>query len=206
MALPVIPGVLRVSATGLCAGGGHWSNTWHARNDSLLGWTESGVQAFHDIFKQLYIGPALGGGFSILQQCNTGTTLIQIAYTPLDGTSNAYVHATTSAGTESVASLPAEVSFVITIRTALRGRQNRGRIYCPPFSTSHTASDGHLVASTATVVLAHLNAVEAALETGGAHLGVGSYGPYIGSGSPHFTPVQRFSMDNVADVQRHRKA
>jgi len=206
MPLPVIPGVLRVSATGLCAGGGHWSNTWHARNDSLLGWSEAGVQAFHDIFKQLYIGPALGGGFTILQQCNTATTLIQIAYTPLDGTSNAYVHATPYAGSESSASLPAEVSFVITIRTALRGRQNRGRIYLPPFSVAHTIANGHLDPGTGTTVLAHLNAVETALETGGAHLGVGSYGPYLGSGSPHFTPVQRFSMDGVADVQRHRKA
>ena len=43
MPLPVLPGVLRITAGGNMGGGGRWSNTWHAQNDSLVDFTESAI-------------------------------------------------------------------------------------------------------------------------------------------------------------------
>lgn len=205
MPLPVIDGVLRITAAGAIQGGGRWSNTWHARNISLAGWTAASVLAFHDIFKQFYIGPAIGAGNSQRSNWPAGTTIDSIDYTPLDGTSGAFSHALSLLGTGTGSAMPAEVSHVLTIRTADRGRQNRGRIFLPATVTSTYGADGHVGSTLINLTVAQIVGVEAALVTGGAELGVGSYGPYKSLGTPHFTPVTAFTMDDRADVQRSRK-
>ena len=218
MPLPVIPGTMRIAVSGQIAGGGTWANVWHARNISLADWTQAGIEAFHAIFRQFYESPGLSGGVPVSSFLPTGTTVTKASYTPLDGSSGAYEFPIVVAGSGATP-MPAEVAEVLTIRTALRGRQNRGRIYLPAFTTTHFDSAGHISTATINGILAQIVAVEAAIETGGAELGVGSYGPYKnpttgavssdpainGGSSPHFTPVSTWSMDNAADVQRGRK-
>jgi hypothetical protein len=122
------------------------------------------------------------------------------SYTPLDGLSGAVVFTDTAPGTDAALSMPAEVA-----QTAARGRQNRGRVYLPAAATSKYNADGHIGAAMIAGVLAQIQGVQAALVVAGATLGVGSYGPYVGAGTPHFTPVTTFTMDDSADVQRGRK-
>jgi len=193
-------------------------NVWHAQNDSLAGWDAASIATFHDIFQQFYIGPAAPGGAGQADYWPTGTGSTKISYTPLDGSSGAYELAMAGNGAAAQAP-PAEVAVVLTIRTLLRGRQNRGRIYLPGPAMVQFTSLGRVLAGYITGTLAQINAVATAIVTGGAHLGVASYGPYKnpvthvvssdpainGGSSPHFTPVSSWSMDNMADVQRGRK-
>jgi|KBSMisStaDraftv2_1062788.scaffolds.fasta_scaffold324073_1 hypothetical protein len=212
MPLPVLPGVLRITASGQCAGGGQWANTWHAYNGGAA-WDAASITAFDAIFSQFYIGPGLGaGGAPILQYLSPGSSVDGIAYTPLDGASGAFLHAHAAAGVAPASSMPAEVAMVMTIRTLQRGRQNRGRVYLPPFRQDVFLSNGHLGPTDLAHILEQIAAVQAAIVTGGGTLGVGSYGPYkdpvthlpILTGQ-HFTPVSVFTMDDSADVQRGRK-
>jgi hypothetical protein len=212
MPLPVLPGVLRIVVSGQIAGGGQWANTWHARNDSLVDFTPASINAFHAIFLQLYEGPSLGGGTFISNNIVSPSSITNYAYTPLDGSSGAFNIASATLGITVAPSMPAEVCEVLTIRTAARGRQNRGRIYFPAFRTDDFDSAGLILAGTISTLLTQVVAVESAIEAGGAHLGVGSYGPYkdpvthlLVTTGQHFTPVTTWSMDNKADVQRRRK-
>jgi hypothetical protein len=212
MPLPVLPGVLRITVHGECEGGGRWSNTWHARNDSLIDWDEAGVDAFHDIFSVFYVGPDSGASLSVLGHCSAGTTVDGFDYTPLDGASGAITKATVGDGEATVPSLPAQNAEVITIRTAQRGRQNRGRVFLPAWSNDYSDAAGHILAAGIVSILAKLQEAVTAIATGGAHLGVGSYGPYKDPvtglpvvGTPHFTPATSFTMDNLFDAIRSRK-
>jgi hypothetical protein len=205
MPLPVIAGALRITTSGLCQGGGAWSNTWHAVQTTPSGWDLAAITGFHDTFSQLYLGPALGSGAFVMQFCATGTSIVKFSYTPLDGSSGAFEFAGALAGSNGGVTLPAEVSYVLTLRTADRGRQNRGRIYLPPFGGTSVDANGKLVAAGRDQLVVQAAAVQASLATAGAPLAVGSYGPYIGAGSPHATVITSFTMDLVADVQRSRK-
>jgi hypothetical protein len=220
MPLPTIAGVLRISATGAIAGGSRWSNTWHAYNGGTGAWTAASVLAFHDIFKQFYLGPNLGAGLSINSACPAGTTFNDFNYTPLDGSSGAIVHTEAGAGTNAGAPMPAEVAEVVTIRTALRGRRSRGRVFLPAMVVGAFGADGHLQPAQVAGIIAQLAAVNAALITGGAALGVASYGlsykidfttprphrriPSIWD--PFFSQASSFTMDGLADVIRNRKS
>lgn len=213
MALPVIAGALRISIGGVVAGGGRWSNTWHALISTAGSWDLATITGFHDIFKQFYVGPNLAAGASISTLVVPATTFQDVNYTPLDGSSGAYTFPLTVAGSAVGQAMPAEVAEVVTLRTALRGRQNRGRVYLPAFEQGFFDNAGHLDVGLPAVVTAQLEAVMSALSTNGADLAVGSYGPYknpvthlLEAGTPHVTVISSVTMDNLADVQRHRKS
>lgn len=205
MPLPTLHGVLRITAAGQVQGGGRWSNTWHARNRSLIDFDAGGVTGFHAIFRQVYGAASVGGGEVVMQHTLAGTTCDSFTYTPLDGSSGSFHFVEAFAGSGSGSTMPAEVAECLTIRTAFRGRQNRGRIYYPAFEVSDFDANGLIKAAVITALLLQINGVQAALVSGGADLGVASYGPYVAAGAPHFTPVSSFTMDTKPDVQRSRK-
>lgn len=219
MPLPVLPGVIRVAVTGQIAGGGSWANVWHIRNISLADWDTASINTLDAIFWQFYVGAPVSGGVAVGTFCPPATTFDQAAYTPLDGSSGAVVATHNDLGSEAANAMPAEVAEVITLRTALRGRQNRGRIFLPALTKPQFLADGHIDPGVITDILQQLNGVAALILAGGAEIGVGSYGPYKnpvtgvvsdnpatnGGSSPHFTPATSFSMDGMADVIRGRK-
>lgn len=211
MPLPVLPGVLRISVAGQVAGGGRWSNTWHARNVSLVDFTSSAIEAFHAIFAQIYLGPSVGGGTPVLAQCPALTTVDKFSYTPLDGSSGAFDVSGSDTGSGGVSTMPAEVAECLTIRTADRGRQNRGRVFFPAFGMESFDSAGHIKLATANLTRAQVENVGDALIAGGAEIGVASYGRSVNrlgvvhTWTPHFTPATQFSIDLLADVIRARK-
>jgi hypothetical protein len=213
MPLPILPGVARVSASGPINGGGRWQNTWHVRNSSLIDFDPAGIAAANAIFQQFYIGPALGLGLPYLDFCNSLTTCDNIAWTPLNGISGAVIIPVTGTHVDTNQSLPAECSPVLTLRTTERGRQNRGRIYLPAMNAVFLDVHGRIPAAVIDYIKIQAMAVQAALVTGGASLGVGSYGPYKDptTGLPvltgaHFTPLATVTMDDKMDVQRGRKS
>lgn len=218
MPLPVIPGGLRVTVAGQCDGGARWANTWAIKVISGVDPDASAILAIHTIFRQLYLGPAVSGGSSVMGACSTGTTLDGFGYTPLDGTSGAIFFPETGVGGATGETLPAQTSAVMTIRTADRGRRNRGRVFLPPFGEEHSDSLGHVNAATRVLLVDQAVGVESELFTGGAQIGVLSTGPYKdpSTGLPvppgaattalqHFTPATQFTMDNRFDVIRNRK-
>jgi hypothetical protein len=199
MALPIISGTIRVTVAGQLAAGGFWNNTWHARHLDLSGWEAAEIQGFHDIFRQLYIGPPLSGGTSVLANCHSSTTTQYVYYLPLDGLSLASTIPMINTGSASGGNpLPPEVAEVLTLRTNNRGRSYRGRIYLPAFTTSQ-ATTGVITAAAINGITTQFNAVQTALRTGGGELGVASYKLSI------FTPIQSVSMDPLFDVVRGRK-
>lgn len=212
MPLPTIAGVLRVSVSGALEGGGRWANTWHARNDSLVDFDLAGITAFHTIFQQFYLGPAVGGGAGLLTMMTAASQVDTFQYTPLDGSSGAYNFTGANPGSGGGACFPAECCEVVTVRTAQRGRRARGRVYLPTLSGAFWDSVGHVSTAAQLDILQQLDGVEAALEVGGAHLGVASYGRsenragVVTTWTPFFTEVSQFTMDGLADVQRRRKA
>jgi hypothetical protein len=211
MPLPVIPGAARVTLAGATAGGARWSNSWHIQTiggaDPGAAELNTAVGAFSNFYTSVMAGA-----------CSVGTTCDAADVTPLDGTSGAIHTGLNILGAAASPSLPAEVSFVLTLRTAQRGRRARGRIFLPAFATNTTGADGHLTPENVAAILADATALLASLTTATFILGVASYGRSVkldhtvhparrevSTWTPFITPVTTISLDNVADVIRNRK-
>ena len=203
---------------GNIAGGTRWANTWCIRTISEIDPDLAGITAIHAIFRQFYTGPNLGAGQSFMDLAHPSTTLDGFAYTPLDGTSGAIFFPESEGGSSTSEPLPAQNAEVLTIRTSQRGRRNRGRVFLPALTEAESNSLGHINPTLTVAFVAQIVAVQAALETGGALIGVLSTGPYkdpatglpVPPGSAtaalqHFTPANQFTMNDRFDVIRNRK-
>jgi len=211
MPLPVLPGVVRASVGGPIAGGSRWSNTWHFRRLSLSDPTAAQIAQLHTDLMNFY-------GGTIMTQTAPGTSLADGQYTPLDGSSGAYVLPAGIVGTGGADALPAEVAEVMTLRTAQRGRRHRGRIFLPALAENVSDGNGLLAASMIGNLASGMGALIAALATNGWELGVASYGVsrkvnytttpktyVVSTWTPEFTPVTSVTYDNHFDVIRNRK-
>lgn len=205
MPLPVIAGTVRVSLGGTITGGSTWSNNWHIRRADLLAPEIGDIEGARDAFIVFYQD-------AVFHSVPAGTTLATINFTPLDGTSGAISYAVGLVGDGGANAAAAQTAEVITIRTAQRGRQNRGRVYLPAFVEEDWDNLGHIAATAIARVAAASALLVATLDGQGWEIGVGSYGPYLNPithvlevGTPHFTPQTSLTMDNLSDVQRSRK-
>jgi hypothetical protein len=155
---------------------------------------------------------------TVFHSTGTLTTLESISYTPLDGTSGAYALPGGLVGDGGTNTMPAEVAEVLTIRTALRGRRHRGRVFLPAFVKDDFDGAGHISATALARVVAGVYALQAAAVIASWSFGVASYGvsvqvdhtvhparKVVTTWPPEFTDVQSFTMDPSADVQRSRK-
>lgn len=212
--LPVIGGVVRASVQGICPSGQPWVNVWHfqyANGASAPGSVEIG--ALDTQFYKFYGGPGLSTGQPVMASCKSTCSIQQIAYTPLDGVSNTltFSHALNgSAG--SALSTPSEVAMVLTLRTALRGRRNRGRVYLPPFGNDFWDTNGFLSTSglVATKLITQWTALQGLINPLQWTHVVASYGHGTANGvpttwAPYATPITNVTMDTKADAQRRRK-
>src|SRR5215831_20184337 len=138
MPLPTIAGVTRVVIRGAMPSGRTWANIWHwqyAGGASTPGPTE--FNNLDAIFIRLYSGAAYSGGIAWLPDARNSVTVVETAYTNLDGSSLSYsLPKALTGGNSSGNSLPSEVAHVMTLRTPYRGRRYRGRIYLPPLVTT----------------------------------------------------------------------
>src|SRR5262245_53980312 len=76
------------------------------------------------------------------------------------------------AGTDATALLPLQVSFCVTLRTALAGRRFRGRTYIPGFAQVSNTVQGGATAAVRTAAVAFVNGIRTSLLASGYTLGV----------------------------------
>jgi len=221
MPLPVIAGVMRCAVVGQTQGGDTWTNVWHARDKAGITPTPlTRIDELHAMLIRVYTGTAFASGAPWFNACATGVTLTRVDYTALDGMALGYSKAASGAGSSGTSTLPAQTSSVVTLRTAVRGRRTRGRIYLPACSAAGTVitADGKLGAAAVSATIAQIAGLIAALPAIQWELVVASYGKSLikdpndkydkieSTWTPFATPVTNVTMDAVFDVQRRRKA
>ena len=109
---------------------------------------------------------------------------------------------------------------MMTLRTNIRGRRYRGRIYLPQPASGSTiiGNDGKLSATILTAVPTQAQGLQTALQAIQWSIVVASYGKSLVKDpndkydkievtwSPFATDVSTFTMDGVLDVMRNRKS
>lgn len=199
MPLPIIPNLVRTAVEGALPSGRPWANVLHF--DFVGGGSPSSgnIAALHALIQRLYLGTDYAGGAYLLKYCKTTVTTTQVRYTPLDGSATTTVTAMAGAGLETGASLPSETAMVLTLRSNLRGRSNRGRIYLPVDAAASFNADGSYASARITARIAQTTGFIAALP---AVSWVWVIASYLHSTA---VDVQSITMDNKADVIRRRK-
>lgn len=204
MALPIIAGVVRCAASGVVPSGQRWVNVHHARfKGGVSNPSAADITALDALLARLYAGSAFGTGVAwVTSQCSPGCQFLQMAYTPLDGTSLTSFYPKSGAGVLSPSS-PSECAPVLTLRSATRGRSNRGRVYLPAPGSTVVDANGRLGTGTAANTVSQyagiLSALGGPLVTPFWELGVASYLHAT------FAPIVVATMDTNIDVQRRRK-
>ncbi len=199
MPLPIIAGTVRAAVRGTQSNGKPWVNVWHLRKIGAPPVTAADIAAWDAQFVKFYIGPAAGGGNFWLGRMGLGGSLQDITYTPLDGTSPSTVVSHAAATSGGAAAVPGEVAFVLTLRTQIRGRRYRGRIYLAGLDKALLNNDGTATAATISNATLQIVGVQALLTPAGAQLVVASYRYALA------TDITQYTMDGRGDMQRRRK-
>lgn len=196
MPLPVIADTLRVAVRGTASNGHHWANVLHYRKSTVL--TFTGAIAILDpiLVDHLSTNNGTGSGWNALAP--TTASIQDIVYTPLDGASASTVITHAIAGANGSDGLPPSVALVVSLRTALRGRSYRGRVYTGPHIESDNSSLGAPVAALLTAESGQWAAHLTALAGTGVSLVVASY---LHATAQDVTSV---SVDARWDTQRRR--
>jgi hypothetical protein len=211
--LPIIAGTVRATWRGSNVAGQQWANVMHFRyagGASNPGTTE--IAALDAKVIRLYSGTAYTTGVPWLSSVPPSTALIDSTYYVLNGTSVPQIIPHANAGAAGASTnQAAELAHVLTLRTDLRGRRHRGRIYLPGVSTTNmVGASGTVAAAVITNFLTQANGLRADLASIQWAWVVASYGLGSLNGSPvtwtpYATDVTTLSMDAVPDVQRRRK-
>jgi len=214
VALPTIPGVVRVTVRGTTSNGTKWENTLHLKKGTGDPATAD-YPALVTELNRLYGGATYGGGSAnLLSACNNTTSALDYTFTSLAAPIASPVLAATAAGTGVVNSLPPEVAEVISLRTGSRGKRYRGRIYLPPMTINQVLTTGNLASSLATSLPLHCAGFQTAIQALGTPYAwhVASYGRSVlkngtvSTWTPFTTLITSWSFDLQPDVQRRRKA
>ena len=109
------------------------------------------------------------------------------------------------AGTQGVAIMPLSVTCAFTKRTALRGRNNRGRLYWPAFVEGAVLASA-IMPSTVIAIVNGINAMRTIPSSLGSWemVVVSRYLNKNPRPSGIFTPVTAITSDGIVDSQRRR--
>lgn len=196
MALPIIADTIRVTVRGHADNSHMWANILHFRKTSALSYT--GAIAILDPLLLAQYQTNNGGGSAWKALAHTGASVQDFVYTPLDGSSASTIIGHAFNGVNGSDALPASMCIVVTLRTALRGRSYRGRVYTGPHIESDNGSDGNPVAALITAEQVQWTNFLTALSGSGVSLVVASY---LHSTAENVTSV---NVDSRWDVQRRR--
>lgn len=218
MPLPTIAGTVRCAVQGLATSGRKWTNVHHMRYSggaSSPGTVE--LDALDVELFRFYSGTAYTSGQAVMAACPAAVTITQIDYTVLDGMSLIYSKAHAVAGGGGASSLPSEVSMAVTLRTNIRGRRNRGRIYLPPMTPSNIGANGNWSSTLTTFIVNQYLGMMGALTPKQWAPVVASYGHSLINDpsdphdkievnwTPYATNIVTPTIDAKPDVQRRRK-
>lgn len=196
MPLPTIPDTMRVAVILKMANGHRGSNVLHFRKTGVLTFPGA-ITLLDPILLNLYTVNQ-GAGLAWKSIAPANASIVQFEYTPLDNASATTVIAHNVAGIDANDPLPAGTALVVTVRTALRGRAHRGRVYTGPYcEDANTAG-----APTAPTVLAVQTQWQWLISTGltgtGVSFGVASYK------NETFENATSLTVDPRWDTQRRR--
>lgn len=163
MVLPVIANTVRVAVRGHSTSGQAWVNVLHFRKTS--GSVDAAaITALDTEVQKLYGGASYGGGgVNLLNNTPATTYILDVTYTPLDGSSASTVKSSSAIGSGATDLLPGEAAPIMSLRTASRGRRNRGRFYLPALHEGSNDIIGGVSAGVVTAYTAQMTGFLAAL-------------------------------------------
>lgn len=208
----VIPGVAEVRLKWMLANGRLVTNVLHASHAG--GFAPTSAMA-NTIMNAL----VASGGWTGYHPHLADTTALQGIDIRDLNTANLVAWPSTvdaAAGTGTGDPLPQEVALVVSLRTALTGRRNRGRTYLTGFDTLQVDAQGHATGALTAAAEAFMLAVYAALFSSGLTMCIAQrahaeyVSPFTGLTVPaepagHQTVLTMVVPDNVFDSQRRRK-
>lgn len=112
-----------------------------------------------------------------------GTSFTGVSIRNVNVANQALISSTGAAkpGTSTGTALPSEVAIVVTLRTALTGRANRGRIYIPGWATTALGANDVIAAAAVTALQNWANTIGSVFNTNGYTLSLGhpARGAYV---------------------------
>lgn len=114
---------------------------------------------------------------SMWLQCSTAAGIYQLAITPLDGTTATQLYTVSGtkwSGTQPNNDFQPATAVVLSLRTAVRGRQNRGRIFLPFVQETVTTTSTY--SGTIATQQAAWDTFRTAMKTASFPMQVASYG------------------------------
>lgn len=196
MPLPVIANTFRTTVRGTTPDGDQWVNVLHFRKSGALSFPAA--VAILDPLLLSHYQTNNGAGSSWRSNAPTSSAIVDFAYTPLDGSSATTVIAHGLAGASAGTVIPANAAFVITLRTGLRGRSFRGRVFQGPLQSNFIGATGRTSAAIALSIATQWNNFLTALVGTGVSLVVASYNLSIA------TDVATCTTDTRIDSARRR--
>lgn len=195
--LPVIPNVFRVAFR------------WHNASNS-----QTAVNVMHFLGAGATplasdLRTALVGNFSasMVIPCANTARVYQLDIIKLDGSAATVSYPVSLPLGASGGDWTPQVSVLVKIQTALRGRNNRGRIYLPMIAESAVAMgvfDPLILPTVQTAWDGFLTAMELATPTAW-NPGVASYDRIHSGAGAHFTPITRYVVESFTATQRRRQ-
>jgi len=155
------------------SGGLESGHLWHIVTYGRYSGTFAGSVAQAN---SILVGLATSGTFTTLAGFLGANTNFGIVTIRDVNTANAALISSTSAGgvgTSASPSLPNEVSLVATLRTALAGRQNRGRIFFPGWATNALGAGNVVAAAAVTAYQNWVNTIMGVYSGQGYSLAIG---------------------------------
>jgi hypothetical protein len=196
MRLPVIADTIRTAVQGIGTNSHKWENVLHFRKSGALSYT--GAIAILDPLLLAQYTVNTGAGTAWKNLAPTTATLSQFVYTPLDGATASTVITHAVPGVSGGDPLPVSTSLVVTLRTALRGRSFRGRVYTGPYDESANTAGAPLAAVVAAIAAQWDRFITVNLAGSGVSLVVASYHLVLATDCLHAT------VDGRWDTQRRR--
>jgi hypothetical protein len=196
MPLPVIADTMRVAVRGHLSSGHHWVNVLHYRKTGALSF--SGAIAILDPILLDHLSTNNGAGKGWNNYAKTTAGIEDFVYTPLNGVDASTVNTHIVPGLSTADAMPGATCLVVTLRTTLRGRSHRGRVYQGPFNEAANDVSGVPLSTEVAAVAAQWNAHITALVGTGVTLVVASYKLSTA------TDVATCTVDARWDTQRRR--
>jgi hypothetical protein len=198
--MPITAGHSRTTFSGTLPGGEifGWS-IWTSEAPATVAAAQTQADAYAAAF-----GTSLGPDvLDPVQLLNTGGSYKRATvYGYLDGTGHASVIATSPCvhpGSSSAHTLPNQCAVVVSLRTALAGRTNKGRIYLPVGNMA-LDSNGQLPAGDSALIVSWAKRFLDSLNTIASPGKVEIFSTKLGTG----TPITTVAVDSRVDIQRRR--
>jgi hypothetical protein len=198
--LPIISGVFRVAF--------NWTSAIYTQRPvNVMHFLQSGTGATPaQLLTALESTVTTGMWYTV----NSAMTVSSLSIIPLDGTSPTTVLATSGGSKwsgQGVGQPVPQVAAVITFRTALRGRANRGRCYLP-MSDETYINNGVIAPTQVTGLALAWETFRLAIPVATPHgfnLGVASYDRAHSGAGAHFNSLLSTSVNSLTATQRRRQ-